>query len=208
MLGPDGSGKSSISEVLSHRLAGRLGSTGAMHFHWKPFRALDRGDSGPVSAPHAQPVRSPGASRVFHLFHWLEFLVGSWMTIQPEVVRGSPVIGERYYLDVWLDPARYRMDPGRRTAVPGLHGVRRPDLILCLMAPAETLQQRKQEVPIEETRRQLQALWNFAESEPSARIIDVDTSLEEALISCESAVLEYMAKRDRERAGRTGRRSS
>ena len=208
MLGPDGSGKSSISMTLSDRLEDRLGSDGSMHFHWKPFRALDQRDPGPVSAPHAQPVRSRGASRAFQLFHWLEFLFGSWLTIQPKVIRGLPVIGERYYLDVWLDPVRYRLDPGRRTEVPELYGVRRPDLILCLTAPAEILQNRKKEVPITETRRQLHALQSFAESEKSARIIDVDKPFEDVLYSCEIAVLEYLAQRDRGREVRTRGRLS
>lgn len=208
LLGPDGSGKSSIGGPLTDRLTDRLGSDGALHFHWKPFRAFAPRDPGPVSSPHARPVRSGIASRAYLLLHWFEFLLGSWLTIQPRLIRGIPVIGERYFLDVWLDPIRYRLDLGSWTGVPSLLGVRKPDIVLCLVATPETLQRRKTEVPLAATTQQLNALKTFAGADSSARVIDVDRRFEDVLASCESAVLQCLAQRDSVRDARTRRRSS
>ena len=199
LVGPDGSGKSTLAEPLADRLAGRLGGVNGHTFHWKPKRLRGAG-GGPVTSPHARPPRSRAASRLWLGLHLAEFTVGYFTAIYPRLVRGQPVVGERYLFDLWLDPLRYRLDlPGG--SVPDRGGLRvlAPDITLCLMADAGVLQSRKSEVSIETTERQLAAIAAMAHSTPSAHEVNVALTEAEVLDSCERVVLDWLFRRDSRR---------
>lgn len=199
LLGPDGSGKSSLAGPLAGVIAERLGGVSGSSFHWKPFRTRSRSDEGAVTAPHARSPRSRTASRLFRLAHGAEFVLGSWLRIRPALIRGRPVVGERYWFDLGLDPLRYRLDTPVVPTIECPALVESPELTLCLVADAEALQQRKQEVPIETTKRQTAALEAFARKHATAFRIDAARPFDEVFGRCERLVLACLADRDERR---------
>lgn len=203
LVGADGAGKSTIAPLLCERLARRMGGGDPMHFHWKPLESLPTGVATEVVDPHGRPVRTGALSGLFFLRHWFDFVVGSWLRVFPRLVRGTVVVGERYYDDMLLDPVRYRLTQPRGLGRALRWTVVRPDVFLCLVAAAETLQARKREVGVEVSRAQTAAIERFAAVTPGARIVDAGRPLDEVLDACEGAVLGALVDREERRAGGT-----
>ena len=64
-----------------------------------------------------------------------------------------------------------------------------------LDAPAEVLQSRKQEVPIEETERQREAFLTLVNSLREGHVVDASRPAEEVTASIVRTVLEYLTTR-------------
>lgn len=208
LVGPDGSGKSTLAAPLADRLARRLGGVSGHTFHWKPKRLRGRG-GGPVTSPHARPPRSRAASRLWLGLHLAEFATGYLTVILPRLVRGQPVVGERYLFDLWLDPLRYRLDlPSGTVSDGGRLRLLGPDITLCLIADARVLQSRKSEVSIETTERQLAAIEAMAGATPAAHVVNVAVPEAEVLDACERVVLEWLSRRDSRRHPGSSRSST
>ena len=94
-----------------------------------------------------------------------------------------------------LDPRRFRI------GLPGLAAglfarlAPRPDLIICLHADPEVIAARKQELPLEETRRQIEALRAFAKTQPNAVLISTEGSVEEVRERVLGVLFDFFAKR-------------
>jgi len=77
------------------------------------------------------------------------------------------------------------------------------DLIFCLYGNPVALAARKQELPLEEVRRQVDALKTFAASEPRTVLISTEGTVEQARDQVLEAIANYCAKRA-ERSARVG----
>lgn len=152
-LGPDGSGKSSVIQGVEAALAPAFRRTHTAHL--KPGLCCRRRASVPdATRPHAQKSYGPFASLAKLFFFWLDYALGFWRLIFPKLVRSTLVLYDRYYPDILVDPRRYRY--GGPSLLARALGVLlpKPDLWILLDAPTEVLQERKQEVPPDETARQ------------------------------------------------------
>ena len=153
VVGPDGVGKTTLREAITERLS-------TQHTVWSgrlsgpltEFRQNRVGNGGPgaeASATVGSGLKTP------YLF--LDGVV-RWLTwTRPWLSRGGWVITERGWWDIAVYPARYRMrEVGRLHRILGLLGPR-PDLILVLEAGADTVRARKDELSLDELRRQTNA---------------------------------------------------
>ena len=158
IVGPDGSGKTTLARRLIERTSGDFRRS--LHIHWRP-RVLPRVGSlvgvelGDPTEPHAREPRGAVPSVVMLAYHWLDFLLGSWIRILPTRRRGGLIVMERGWLDIAVDPRRYRLSvPPTLVELMG-QLLPAPDLVLILRADPAILMQRKAELPIEELARQL-----------------------------------------------------
>lgn len=159
VVGPDGVGKSTLAAAL----AGRIESHAEVrHFYWRPAllpmpgRLLGRRIAGPVTAPHGRPVHGTVKSLARLLYFAADFIAGYWFVYRPVLRRGGTVIVERGWQDITIDTRRYLV----ASAVPAkiLSAlIPRPDVLVLLSAPVETLLARKQELTADELDRQLKA---------------------------------------------------
>ena len=69
-----------------------------------------------------------------------------------------------------------------------------PKLWVLLDAPAQVLQARKQEVPLEETTRQRQAYLSFVRDQRCYVIIDASQSLNKVIADTEHAIINFVWK--------------
>jgi thymidylate kinase len=197
ILGPDGSGKSTIIEATRPLLAFAFRRVANGHFAPALFRGGH--DSGPVIDPHARPPRSLPAS-IAKAGYWLgDFTAGYYASIRPKLVKSTLVIYDRYYLDVLVDPARYRFQGPAWLSEAVWRCVPKPDIIVLLDAPAEVLQARKQEVSFVETARQRLAYRELVERLPNGRVVDADRPPAEIADDVAAIVLEFLAERVRAR---------
>lgn len=193
VLGPDGSGKSTVIARVREEFPPGMGSV--VTYHWRP-RALDRraATTDPVTDPHGQPPRRPVVS-VLKLVWLLANWWAGWPAIAAQRSKGHLVVFDRHYLDLLVDPRRYRYGGPMSAARYVARMVPRPDLVFILDAPAETLQSRKSEVPMAETERQRAAYGALARRLPSAVVLDAGGSPDETAEAIVAAVRRWTGER-------------
>ncbi|MEI6891607.1 MAG: dTMP kinase [Pontiella sp.] len=192
-FGPDGCGKTSVAEGLKGALSGSFDPTIGLHCHWKPLP--QKNGCIPREDPHALPARNALLSFVYFIHHYLPFLWGWWVHVNPVLNRGGMVIIDRYYYDFFVDLRRYRLNLSQWFMKLGFVFVKKPDLVFCLDADPEILQARKKEVSFAECTRQREAYRELADTLPNGHVIDASQSLDEVVSRVEKIVREYMSDR-------------
>lgn len=203
VLGPDGSGKST---VIDHLLA-ELGPAfrNVRRFHLRPYFGRRQAGGPPVTEPHGKPPRGGAASilkvALFLADYWISWLCVVW----PARLGGTLVVFDRYYHDMLADPARYRLPPGfalpRRVA----RLIPCPDLTLILEATPAALVARKGELTIEQAQRLSVAYAKLAARMRRTALVSTDASLERTLAQASALVLRGAGQPANARAGGTDR---
>jgi hypothetical protein len=167
LLGPDGAGKSSLSE--------RVGAGGPL-----PVRRVYLGlyggprrspGTGPGAATERARRRIPGLGTVRRLAAmWRGWLVGA-----VAVRRGRVVVFDRHPYDARLADGAVGLGRVRR-AILG-RSLPSPDVVIVLDAPAELLVGRKAEHPVERIEAQRQRYLGLARDLPATAVVDVSGPL-------------------------------
>ena len=199
LLGPDGSGKSSVVERVRRDLCPAFVGTDRRTF---PPGLLRRGGGGSNPAPHAQRQRSPLSSIARAVLYWFPYCALSQFTsIRAARVGGVLVLHDRHLVDALVDPRRYRYRGPAWLLRLIWRLVPKPDMVILLDAPAELVQARKQEVPPEETRRQLNVYRALVTGMHNGHTVNAAVPLDEVVASVEDVILEQLARRVARRFG-------
>jgi thymidylate kinase len=197
VLGPDGSGKSTVLAQLEGALAPGFRRTARFHLRPRLLGGTGAGEAASTD-PHGQRPRGIFASTLKLLYLWADYVLGYWVRVRPQLVRSTLVLFDRYFADLLIDPMRFR-HTGPRWLVRLVGALMpMPDLLLILDAHAEVLQARKQEVTVEESARQAEAYRRFAASAAArgrAALVDAACSPDGVVSACATRALELMAKR-------------
>ena len=193
VLGPDGSGKSTLIAYLERELQRAFRRTAV--FHLMPGLLKRKANQGAVTDPHSKPPRSPVVSFLKLLYYLLDYNLGYWLKVRPALVKSTLVLFDRYYNDLLVDPRRYRYG-GPLWLARWLRGlIPRPDLWLILDVPEEEVLCRKQEVPLEEIRRQREAYRRLAMELPNAFLLDGSLPPDEVARQARDLALDYLHER-------------
>lgn len=171
LAGPDGTGKSSITDqVVSHCAA--VG-TQVRLVHYRP-RLVGAGDPAPVTDPHKDPPRGAIASVAKLIAIAFEFLLAySWTWRR--VRRQGLVLIERGWWDMAVDPRRYRLPATMLPLVRAIGCILpKVDVVVLLGGDPAAIHRRKPEIGVEELTRQLVA-WRSLAPKAGRRIVTVDT---------------------------------
>jgi hypothetical protein len=204
IVGPDGSGKSTLAERLPALAEGMFKRH--RHIHWRPGvlprpgAVVNRGPSDP-SRPHARRPFGPVLSHLLLFYYWMDFVIGGWIVAWPTIIRAGLVVQERGWLDLAVDPRRYRLSVSPWLVSVMGRFMRRPDLVLVLEAPAHAVRSRKDELGTAELTRQATA-WRGL-SIPARQVIFVDTERAFDAVATEAreALLSYLETRTTSRLG-------
>jgi energy-coupling factor transporter ATP-binding protein EcfA2 len=215
VVGPDGTGKSTLADALPGLLHGAFRRSRS--FHWRPGllprpgRLIGREGRDPRT-PHARSPYGPVLSGALLGYYWLDFFFGGWLRIWPTRARTGMVIAERGWWDVAVDPRRYRlMSPPWMVRALGSWLIQ-PDLVLLLEAPSRTILRRKSEISEDEIERQA-STWDSV-LPTRVPVVRVDASRPSAEVAEEAReqVLQMLERRAISRLGagwsRIPRRSS
>jgi thymidylate kinase len=190
ILGPDGAGKSAVIAGLVERLSQAGRAVRTRHLKPRIIAELRRQPVNIVVDPHGMPARGTCLS----LVKILVWLVEEWWARFSREDVGTLLLCDRYYHDLLVDPKRYRFGAPLWTA--NLIGklMPQPKLWILLDAPAEVVQVRKREVPLEETRRQCGAYRSFIRMRRDHAIVDASRPLHQVLADAARAIDEVIGK--------------
>lgn len=199
VLGPDGSGKTTVIESIQKTLLPAFRQT--HYYHLRP-KLRGQADGRVNSNPHQLPPRSYLLSAAklgyFVLCYWL-----GWIQVKKRKISSSLVIFDRYFHDVFIDPVRYRLPFGKgRWTVLG-RVVPQPDVWIFLTAPDEVVTSRKGEVPPETLKTLREQYQNLAHwLGPTAHIVDTSQELSVTLNQVHQAILGTLHARAMKRSER------
>ncbi|REL36564.1 hypothetical protein [Thalassotalea euphylliae] len=194
-MGPDGSGKSTIISLSTPLLKNSF--RGVEYIHFRPNLANKSSQSGysVVSDPHKSKARGYLGSLMKLCYLVGDYFIGYLVKVLPLLVKSRLVMFDRYYQDLMVDPIRYRhKGPNWCLTLLGKI-VPNPDLFILMDAPAEVLQERKQEVSIEESRRQRDAYLELFEQLPNAYVVDTSKNIDDAVNETVGILVNYMSRR-------------
>jgi O-antigen/teichoic acid export membrane protein/thymidylate kinase len=192
LLGPDGAGKSSVAESLRRDLSGAFNGTERRTFP----PGLLRRPCGSNASPHAQRPRGSICSCIRALCYWLPYCaLDRFLISRAARARGALQIHDRHFVDALVDPRRYRYGGPTWLLRLTRHLVPTADLVILLDAPAEVIQSRKQEVPLEETRRQRAAYRALITGMHNGHVVDAAAPAPQVAAAVEDVVLDFLARR-------------
>ncbi|MBI4639270.1 MAG: phosphotransferase [Candidatus Tectomicrobia bacterium] len=193
VLGSDGTGKSTLIQHLQQTIRGSFRGTAV--FHLRP-RLWGRKASGePVTEPHANPPYHPLLSVMKLAYYFADYLLGYWLKVRPTLVRSALVLFDRYYDDLLVDSRRYRYG-GPRWLLRWIQRlIPHPDLFLIMDAPEDRLLQRKQELPLDELRRQRVDYQRLAAELPNAVLLNGSGAEQEVARQATEVILDFLYKR-------------
>lgn len=166
-LGPDGSGKSTIIELLKQD---ELIFKDTHYFHLKPRLLGAKGDGKPVVNPHGKPPYM-GLLSYLKLVHFiLDYILGYMVKILSLKSKSSLIIFDRYYDDLLVDPLRFRYGGSLKIAKFMRSIIPKPDIYFVLTTDPKIIFERKQEVTFDELERQIEVYNSFVDNKKYFKI--------------------------------------
>lgn len=170
LLGPDGSGKSTVIENLNERI--RLSRLKVFSVHWLPnFSSKTRPSQGVVTDPHAHPPKSSFFSCLQLIKIFVYWWFASFRYLFHLRAKREIVLSDRFYMDLLADPRRYRYGASLGLAKFVFRFLPRPDRVIILHTDAETILARKEEVSKSELKRQLDSYRDLVENDEDGTVL-------------------------------------
>lgn len=193
IAGPDGTGKSTIAQGLQTALATH--GLPVRTSHWRPHRIAGgrAASTSTVVDPHGQRARSPLAGLAKLGVVYADHLIGGWTTWR-RARREGVLIVERGWLDVLVDPRRYRVSSGlARWWARGGRALPKADLALVCSGDAARIHARKPEIGADEVGRQC-AAWEQMAHLAAQDVVVLDTVDQPVDVAVRSATDTVLAR--------------
>jgi thymidylate kinase len=188
IAGPDGTGKSTVSDSLV-ALLGEHAPVRRFHHRVRvlPSSAQSR---RMTATPHAVPAYPGWLSIAKILYLFMDAVLGWMIHVRPFVNRGGWVVVERGWWDLVVDRRRYRLGLGRRLLTWFGRLLPPTRVTIILTAPATVIRARKSELGARELERQMSAWRRLAEERiPRAYVIDASQPLDAVVEAAHAACL-------------------
>jgi thymidylate kinase len=161
--------------------------TGTRYFHMMP--CIPKRQALPVIDPHGKKPYNSILSLVKLFYLVLKYWLGYLKYAIAMLSYGTITVFDRYYVDLLVDPLRFRYGGPLWFARIVEKFIPSPNLFFLLDASPDVLQSRKQEVSFEETKRQREAYLDWAKSNPKTVILDATQPIDDIVLQCLEPIL-------------------
>jgi thymidylate kinase len=184
ILGPDGTGKSTVIDELSNYMPKFLNVNKdyikIIHFRPNLIPNISRLVISRRNKYIEQDFTVPHSARpsgyvlsMFRLFYYfLDYVIGYFVKVRPSLVKGDLVIFDRYFYDFIVDPLRSRVNLPKFIPMVLMKFIPKPTLIVFLDNDATTILQRKRELSASEIVRQISEYRSLIKILPNAISVD------------------------------------
>ena len=175
-MGVDGSGKSTLIELLRKKLKNKFRKI--KYIHLRPYLILlDK--STIQSNPHNSKATWPILLNFVRILYWLiiyRFFFYLFTNDSKQLI-----IFDRYAHDLIIDPIRYKFNLPNRITKFILNLFPNPSLWIILNAPIKVLEKRKKELPTKELKKQIRSYLNFAKRRKNSIVVNTNQSTQSSL---------------------------
>ncbi len=208
-VGPDGCGKTTVQSNLQLFFEKGFTKGKIKKFYWRPFffprlkslinigRDCDSNDD--IDPSDRLELRESSLDKRFlHciklFYYWMDYILGR-VKYQGTWSRGGVVCFDRYWDDLIVFPERFGLNtPKWLVQILGF-AVPKPDIVFYLHAEPAVLIGRKQELPFDEMKKQVDHYKKLAEKKDNFEIIDGSRSQDEVLKDVVETCINKMAER-------------
>ena len=203
VVGPDGVGKSTFIEFLQNNLAELLVKDASelvvQHFRPNIFPNIKKLFSDKTydemeedfTSPHRAKPAGTLSSLLRLCYYYSDYVLGYWLHVRNRCVTGKVYIFDRYFYDFLVDPHRSRINLPRYVRLFFLKMTPEPDMVFFLNCGAETVYSRKQELSLDEIKRQLKEYRSLARKSRRFIVLDAYRKPEEL---CVDAISEFFMR--------------
>ena len=186
-MGVDGSGKSTLIELLRKKLKNKFRKI--KYIHLRPYLILL--DKSTVQAnPHKSKKTWPILLNFFRILYWL--IIYRFFFYLFGNNSNQLIIFDRYAHDLMIDPIRYKFNLPINIAKFILDLFPNPNLWIVVNAPIKVLEKRKKELPTKELKRQIRTYLNFAKQRKNSIVVNTNNSVQ----SCLSLIIKKINRFD------------
>jgi thymidylate kinase len=187
-LGADGSGKSTLLKMLENDLKLNIPKVKTRVVHFKP--AIRKKSTGGVVSPYNKNPHNIFIS-VAKLFIWCCEYISFFIVIyMKNISTYLIIIFDRHLIDIKVDPLRYRMNETVSKLPFYTFLFPKPDIIFYIDAEPGTINKRKNEVSLDETKQQVKMYRDVLKKIKNVMIIDNEQSVENCYMIIRNKVLE------------------
>lgn len=203
-LGPDGSGKSTIIDCMKKDLNRTFNAEDTMYLHWRPNylkqirKIVTRNENvlqEDFSKPHLNESYNKPLSVIKFMYYFVDYIIGNLLKIVPAKMKTRLVIFDRYYYDYFIDLKRYRLDLSEKFITFFNYFIPKPDITFVLIGDGEIINDRKNELPIDEINNQVTKLRNYTSKFNNPITIDVTEPIEHVVYNVNKNILDYLRRR-------------
>ncbi len=207
LIGPDGSGKTTVSEGLRSSLIeifpamsfdhGRFGITPNLRTILNLVRRFvgKRPLAPEPSGVHAVHDRTPhGKFRaiIYFTYYMIDFILGHWV-IRSAKARGKMILFDRYYYDYFIMGGFKNLPKVFFKAASAI--LPKPDLVFFLRNDPEDIHRRKAELTVEKIQQQNKACERIVINLPYAQTVSTGVPIDETVSFMKEKIVEKLANR-------------
>ena len=205
--GADGTGKSTFIEGLAQAIGFYYVSDESKShiYHHRPTLLPNLGAIGEkagvmkedknFTTPHRAKPAGFISSFIRMTYYWVDYFVGVPIKLRKDVQFDRFTIYDRYIYDFLIDPHRSRINLPYWLRKKFTKLVIQPRIVFILLADAETIYKRKQELTVSEIKRQLGEFSRLAKSEKRFVVIDASKSPEEMVEQAIKIIVEKFTEK-------------
>lgn len=198
-IGTDGSGKSTIIEHLPLVLGRTFDESQIKYYHWRPkyLKSPKKNNSTnhDITNPHKKKPYNKFISFLKFMYFNVDYIVGYWFSVKINLGRNKLVIFDRYYYDYLIDKYRYRLDLNDKFIEWMIKVIPKPDITFLLVGDPKILYERKKELTLLETEKQINKILGIKNKVPNAQEIDVNQDIECVVNKVCSMIIEKCANK-------------
>lgn len=201
LLGPDGSGKSTIAKLTLERVSGSF--HGEKLLYWRPFllppigrlKIWDAQEESQINPrPHDHPRQNRYKSLLRFIYYLFDYVIGYPIKVYWGKVKKKIIIFDRYYYDYLVDMQRYQFNIPKWLPKFFLPIIPSPDITIYLDAEPEELIRRKQELPLREVQRQIYEFRKIILTIPNSYSITTNKPVEDIVQYISFLILEKKSR--------------